>query len=121
MLSEIEEKAKHDQEVDIANKELKLEHVNFSKQILHNINVEAKPNTVVAFAGPSGGGKSTIFSLIERFYKPTSGKITIGNQDIDEISLENWRKQIGLVGQNSAVMPGTIRENLLYGLDREVK
>lgn len=124
MLSEVEEKAKHDQEVDIANKELKLEHVDFSyedgKQILHNINVEAKPNTVVAFAGPSGGGKSTIFSLIERFYKPSSGKITIGNQDIDEISLENWRKQIGLVGQSSAVMPGTIRENLLYGLDREV-
>ena len=74
----------------------------------------------MAFAGPSGGGKSTIFSLIERFYKPSSGKITIGNQDIDEISLENWRKQIGLVGQSSAVMPGTIRENLLYGLDREV-
>ena len=124
MLNEPEEVAQDEQNVDITNKELKLEHVNFSyedgKQILHDINVQAKPNTVVAFAGPSGGGKSTIFSLTERFYKPTTGEITIGGQNIDQISLENWRKQIGLVGQNSAVMPGTIRENLLYGLEREV-
>ena len=124
MLNEPEEIAQDEQNVDITNKELKLEHVDFSyedgKQILHDINVQAKPNTVVAFAGPSGGGKSTIFSLIERFYKPTAGEITIGGENIDEISLENWRKQIGLVGQNSAVMPGTIRENLLYGLKREV-
>lgn len=124
MLNEPEEVAQDEQNVDITNKELKLEHVNFfyedGKQILHDINVQAKPNTVVAFAGPSGGGKSTIFSLIERFYKPTTGEITIGGQNIDQISPENWRKQIGLVGQNSAVMPGTIRENLLYGLEREV-
>lgn len=124
MLNEPEEIAQDEQNVDITNKELKLEHVDFSyedgKQILHDINVQAKPNTVVAFAGPSGGGKSTISSLIERFYKPTAGEITIGGENIDEISLENWRKQIGLVGQNSAVMPGTIRENLLYGLKREV-
>lgn len=123
-INEPEEIAQDEQNVDITNKELKLEHIDFSyedgKQILHDINVQAKPNTVVAFAGPSGGGKSTIFSLIERFYKPTAGEITIGGENIDEISLENWRKQIGLVGQNSAVMPGTIRENLLYGLEREV-
>ena len=123
-INEPEEIAQDEQNVDITNKELKLEHVDFSyedgKQILHDINVQAKPNTVVAFAGPSGGGKSTIFSLIERFYKPTAGEITIGGENIDEISLENWRKQLGLVGQNSAVMPGTIRENLLYGLEREV-
>lgn len=123
-INEPEEIAQDEQNVDITNKELKLEHVDFSyedgKPILHDINVQAKPNTVVAFAGPSGGGKSTIFSLIERFYKPTAGEITIGGENIDEISLENWRKQIGLVGQNSAVMPGTIRENLLYGLEREV-
>lgn len=124
MLNEPEEIAQDEQNVDITNKELKLEHVNFSyedgKQILHDINVQTKPNTVVAFAGPSGGGKSTIFSLIERFYKPTTGEITIDGQNIDQISLENWRKQIGLVDQNSAVIPGTIRENLLYGLEREV-
>ena len=124
MLNEPVEESADDQKIDVAGKELQLQNVSFSyekdKQILHNINVVAKPNTVVAFTGPSGGGKSTIFSLIERFYKPTSGKITIGNENIDNIGLTNWRHQIGLVGQNSAVMPGTIRENLVYGLDHEV-
>lgn len=124
MLNEPIEVSADNQKVDIAGKELKLQNVSFSyekgKQILHDINVLAKPNTVVAFAGPSGGGKSTIFSLIERFYKPTSGEITIGGQNIEEIDLTDWRKQIGLVGQNSSVMPGTIRENLVYGLGRKV-
>lgn len=124
MLNEPIEKSADNKEIDVTGKELQLHDVDFQyeegKQILHNINVTAKPNTVVAFAGPSGGGKSTIFSLIERFYKPTSGKITIGDEDIDNLDLTDWRKQIGLVGQNSAVMPGTIRENLVYGLEREV-
>ena len=124
MLNEPIEESAADQKVDVACKELQLQNVSFSyekdKQILHDINEVAKPNTVVAFAGPSGGGKSTIFSLIERFYKPTSGKIAIADENIDNIDLTNWREQIGLVGQNSAVMPGTIRENLVCGLDREV-
>lgn len=124
MLNEPIEKSADNKKIDITGKELQLHDVDFQyeegKQILHNINVTAKPNTVVAFAGPSGGGKSTIFSLIERFYKPTSGKITIGDENIDNLDLTDWRKQIGLVGQNSAVMPGTIRENLVYGLEREV-
>lgn len=124
ILNENEEFLPKKKQFDIANKELKFEKVNFSyengKQILHDINLQAKPNSVVAFAGPSGGGKSTIFALIERFYQPTSGKITIGNQNIDLIDLAHWRKQIGLVGQNSAVMPGTIKENLVYGLQKEV-
>lgn len=124
MLGEPIEESADDQKIDITGKELKLQNIDFSyeksKQILHDINVTVKPNTVVAFAGPSGGGKSTIFSLIEHFYQPTSGKITIGGEDINNLDLANWRKQIGLVGQNSAVMPGTIRENLIYGLDRKV-
>lgn len=123
MLDEPEELSQDNKTDNISNQKLTLNHVDFSyedgKQILHDINIVAKPNTVVAFAGPSGGGKSTIFSLIERFYKPTSGEIKIGNENIENIDLAHWRKQIGLVGQNSAVMPGTIRENLVYGLDKE--
>ena len=123
MLDETEELAQDNKTDNVVNKVLAFHNVNFSyedgKQILHDINLEAKPNSVVAFAGPSGGGKSTIFSLIERFYQPSSGTITIGDENIENIDLAHWRKQIGLVGQNSAVMPGTIRENLIYGLDRE--
>ena len=80
-------------------------------QILRDISFEAQPNSIIAFAGPSGGGKSTIFSLLERFYQPTAGEITIDGQPIDNISLENWRSQIGFVSQDSAIMAGTIREN----------
>ncbi|MBD5430270.1 ABC transporter ATP-binding protein [Lactobacillus sp.] len=123
ILDEPEEFSQDNKTDDLSSQELTLNHINFSyedgKQILHNVNVTAKPNTIVAFAGPSGGGKSTIFSLIERFYKPTSGKIKIGDENIENIDLAYWRKQIGLVGQNSAVMPGSIRENLIYGLDKE--
>ena len=61
---------------------LRAEQIDFSydpkRPILQNISFEAKPNTVIAFAGPSGGGKSTIFALLERFYEPTSGRLLIG-------------------------------------------
>ncbi|MFT9030898.1 ABC transporter ATP-binding protein [Leuconostoc pseudomesenteroides] len=86
------------------------------KPILKNVTFEAKPNTIVAFAGPSGGGKSTIFQLLERFYQPTSGEIKVGDYNIDNVSLSSWRRQIGFVSQDSAIMAGTIRENLTYGL-----
>jgi ATP-binding cassette, subfamily B, bacterial AbcA/BmrA len=74
---------------------------------------------MIAFAGPSGGGKTTMFALIERFYEPTSGDIRIGDTPITELSLATWRSQIGYVSQESAMMAGTIRENLCYGLDME--
>ena len=73
---------------------------------------------MIAFAGPSGGGKSTIFALLERFYEPTSGRLLIGEQPIADIDLQDWRAQIGYVSQDSAVFAGTIRENLQYGLSR---
>ncbi len=101
---------------------LRAEQIDFSydpkRPILQNISFEAKPNTVIAFAGPSGGGKSTIFALLERFYEPTSGRLLIGEQPIADIDLQNWRAQIGYVSQDSAVFAGTIRENLQYGLGR---
>ena len=56
-----------------------------------DVSFEAKPNTVIAFAGPSGGGKSTIFALLERFYQPDSGMITIGGKPIQSLDLQAWR------------------------------
>ncbi len=106
----------------VANETLAMHHVDFAydddQQILHDVSFEAKPNTVVAFAGPSGGGKSTIFGLLERYYQPTAGEISIGEQDVNELSLNSWRSQIGYVSQDSAIMAGTIRQNLTYGADR---
>ncbi|WP_407856593.1 ABC transporter ATP-binding protein [Enterococcus hailinensis] len=108
--------------VDVSGKTIKAENLSFhyeeNRPILKNVSFEAKPNTVIAFAGPSGGGKSTIFSLLERFYEPTAGLIKIGNEIVDELSLANWRSQIGYVSQDSAVFAGSIRDNLQYGLER---
>ena len=124
ILTEPEEFVADKDEKDIVSAPLKFENVDFAyeegKPVLRDVSFETQPNAVVAFAGPSGGGKSTIFSLIERFYQPTGGKILIGEENIENVDLAKWREQIGLVSQDAAVMPGTIRDNLTYGLRREV-
>ncbi|MFL1695297.1 ABC transporter ATP-binding protein [Weissella kandleri] len=123
ILNEEPEDFEKGQTIDVEGQTLKTKNIDFgytsSEEILHNITIEAKPNTIVAFVGPSGGGKSTIFQLLERFYTPNNGSIQIGNQTINNINLKNWRQQIGFVAQDSAIMAGTIRENLTYGSDEE--
>lgn len=109
-------------EIDIARKQVQVNNVSFAyddseDMIVKSISFTAKPGQMVAFAGPSGGGKSTIFGLLERYYEPTIGEIRIGDTPISELSLQSWRGQIGYVSQESAMMPGTIRENLTYGLE----
>lgn len=84
---------------------------------IEHVSFEAQPGEMIAFAGPSGGGKTTLFGLMERFYEPNSGQIFIGDTPIHELSVRAWRSQIGYVSQESAMMAGTIRENLCYGLD----
>ncbi|MHC5249705.1 ABC transporter ATP-binding protein [Enterococcus sp. LJL90] len=112
------------EDFDVVGQKLQVKDLSFSYDALHpvleNISFEAKPNTVVAFAGPSGGGKSTIFALLERFYQPTSGAILIGNENVATLDLADWRSQIGYVSQDSAVFAGSIRDNLQYGLDKEL-
>ena len=109
---------------DLTNKTLTAQKVSFSykkdEPVLQSISFTAKPNSVIAFVGPSGGGKSTIFSLLERFYQPDSGQFTIAGQNIQDVDLVNWRNQIGYVSQNSAIFSGTIRDNLVYGLNQKL-
>ncbi|KAF1291392.1 ABC transporter ATP-binding protein [Candidatus Enterococcus leclercqii] len=113
------------QKVDLAHQTLRVSHVDFAYEdaptdpILTDISFEAKPNEIIAFAGPSGGGKSTTFSLLERFYEPTAGTITFGATPAEQIQLADYRRQIGYVSQDSAIMAGTIRYNLTYGLEKE--
>lgn len=108
--------------VDLTGKKLQVEAVNFSYEedepILTEVSFEAEPNQIIAFAGPSGGGKSTIFSLLERFYEPTGGTISFDGLPVSAINLADYRSQIGYVSQDSAIMAGTIRENLTYGLEQ---
>lgn len=88
--------------------------------ILNDINFTIHPGKVTAIVGPSGSGKTTLFSLIERFYDPTDGQISIGDKPINNFKLETWRKHIGYVAQENPLIIGTIRENICYGIDREI-
>ncbi|TQR21508.1 ABC transporter ATP-binding protein [Psychrobacillus vulpis] len=96
------------------------EDVHFSygldKKVIDGISFEARPGTVTAFVGPSGGGKTTIFSLLERFYDPDSGKILFNQTSITDLSLRAWRSKIGYVSQESPLMSGTILSNMTYGM-----
>ena len=108
-------------EMDISSKPITIQNVSFSysaeESVLENISLEAQPGQMIALAGPSGSGKTTLFGLLERFYEPDAGEIKIGHTPIQQISLKSWRSQIGYVSQESAMMAGTIRENLCYGLE----
>ncbi|MFD1851709.1 ABC transporter ATP-binding protein [Oceanobacillus bengalensis] len=107
-------------EKDIANETVFVSNLSFSYDendpVLENISFDAKPGEMIAFAGPSGGGKTTLFGMFERYYEPIAGEIRIGSTPINELSLVSWRSQIGYVSQESAMMAGTIRSNLTYGL-----
>lgn len=88
------------------------------RPILHSLSFQVKQGQVTAFVGPSGTGKTTIFSMLERFYDPTEGSITYGGEPIAEMRLEDWRKRMAYVSQESPMMQGTIRHNLTYGLEQ---
>ncbi|MCE5038751.1 ABC transporter ATP-binding protein [Staphylococcus auricularis] len=108
---------------DIKDGSLRFDNVNFKYDvtpILKNVSFEILPNKVTAFVGPSGSGKSTIFNVIERMYEIESGSITYADRSIYDIPLAAWRHKIGYVMQSNAMMNGTIRDNILYGINREV-
>ncbi|EGP4701209.1 MULTISPECIES: ABC transporter ATP-binding protein [Enterococcus] len=101
-------------------KKILFKNVTFSydtnKTNLNKINMLVSKGETVAIVGPSGAGKTTIISLLERFYDIDSGKIFIDNENIENISLEYLRSNIGYVSQKYPLVTGTIRDNLLYGL-----
>jgi ABC-type multidrug transport system fused ATPase/permease subunit len=88
---------------------------NPERQVLRSISLHARPGEMVALAGPTGAGKSTLVNLLPAFYEATSGRITIDGQDVSGISLESLRCQISVVSQEAFLFNGTIRENILYG------
>ncbi len=83
--------------------------------VLRGINFDIKPGQTVAFVGMSGGGKSTIISLLPRFYDVTDGSIRLDNQDIRDVTIESLRKQIGLVLQDTLLFSDSIKMNIAMG------
>lgn len=120
ILDEQEEAKMGGIDLSIENLPIIFDNVTFSyeaeKAVIKHVSFQANPGEKIAFAGPSGGGKSTLFALLERFYRPDSGEIRVGGTPAEEINLTSWRSQIGYVPQENAMMSGSIRENLCYGL-----
>jgi ATP-binding cassette subfamily B protein len=92
-------------------------HFNYNddEQVLKNINLKIHTGETIAFVGPSGAGKTTICSLIPRFYEVSEGNILLDNTDIRDIKLRNLRDNIGIVQQDVFLFSGTISENIRYG------
>ncbi|WP_034440009.1 ABC transporter ATP-binding protein [Clostridium ihumii] len=86
-----------------------------NKTLIKNLNLEVKPNEMVAIVGPTGGGKTTLINLIMRFYELNGGSISIDNVNIKEFSRSAVRKEIGMVLQDTWLFKGTIAENIAYG------
>jgi len=90
-------------------------HYDEAEPVLKNVSFTAAPGQMVALVGPTGVGKTTVVSLIERFYDPISGKVTIDGQDIKGVTLESLRQQISIVLQEVFLFNGTIADNIAYG------
>lgn len=85
--------------------------------VFNNLHLDIPSGKILALVGGSGSGKSTVISLIERFYEPLSGQILLDGNNIRELDLKWFRQQIGLVNQEPALFATSIRENILYGKD----
>ena len=109
-------------ELKIQNSDIKFENINFKydsteEKAIKNINLDISGNTMTAFVGHSGAGKSTIINLLPRFYDPQEGSIKIDNQDIKKISLKSLRKNLSMVSQDVILFDDTIKNNISYAKD----
>ena len=99
--------------------EIRYENVSFGytpgKTVLNHLSVHVRAGETVAFVGPSGAGKTTLCSLLPRFYEPTSGRITIDGTDVRDVTLASLRRSIGIVQQDVFLFAATIRETIAYG------
>jgi ATP-binding cassette subfamily B protein len=99
--------------------DIRYENVSFGygphKPVLENVNLEIRAGETVAFVGPSGAGKTTITSLLPRFYEPDAGRILIDGIDTRDMTLASLRREIGIVQQDVFLFAGTMRENIAYG------
>lgn len=85
------------------------------RPVLNGISFHARPGELVAFVGPSGGGKTTIMQLLPRFYDPQQGRVLVDGHDIRDLTLDSLRRNIGIVTQETYLFHATIAENLRYG------
>ena len=85
------------------------------EEVLHGIDLDVPAGTTVALVGHTGAGKSTIAKLLARFYEPTHGRITIDGVDLNDVTQESLRRQLGVVPQEGFLFAGTVEENIAFG------
>ncbi|MCR5755253.1 MAG: ABC transporter ATP-binding protein/permease, partial [Acetatifactor sp.] len=83
--------------------------------VLRDVNFHIKPGETIALVGPTGAGKTTIVSLISRFYNATKGRVLIDGKDVQEVTLESLRSQMGIMTQENFLFTGTVKDNIRYG------
>ncbi len=99
--------------------EVRFDNVSFyyepEKPVLKNVSFTVRPGETIALVGPTGAGKSTLVNLLSRFYEPVEGRILIDGNDINEVTLDSLRTQMGVMMQDSFIFSGTIMDNIRYG------
>lgn len=123
LMSEKEETYKRQESMDREDADIVFEHVDFSYgdiPVIKDASFTIPKGKVTMIAGPNGSGKTTLFKLIERFYTPDEGVIRFGESDAEQIHLDEWRRNFGYVLQEPQLFDGTVRDNITYGVDREV-
>jgi len=86
-----------------------------AREVLHGIDLDVKAGEMIGLVGHSGAGKSTMINLLMRFYDPTQGKIELDGVDLRKVNIEDFRRQVGVVLQESYLFPGSIKDNISYG------
>lgn len=123
ILFEEEEGLEHYVHDIVESGDLIFDNVSFSYDeapVLNKISFTIPKDKTTAIVGYSGSGKSTVIKLIERIYDPDDGRILLSGSELKDYSIEAWRSRIAYVSQNSPMISGTVRENILYGIKREV-
>jgi ATP-binding cassette subfamily B protein len=103
---------------------IQFEHVQFAydgiTNALNDISFTIEPGETVAFVGSSGSGKSTIISLLLRGHEPQSGSITVDDVPLTHVAINSWRQAVGVVSQQTMLWDSTVRDNIVFGVDREL-
>ncbi|NJK85224.1 MAG: ABC transporter ATP-binding protein [Bacteroidales bacterium] len=109
--------------VDAVNGEIRFSNVSFSykkgREVIQSFNLDIHPGECIAFVGASGAGKSTLMNLVIGYRRPEKGQIFLDGKDMAELDLRTYRRYISVVPQNIILFSGTIRENILYGIEQD--
>jgi ATP-binding cassette subfamily B protein AbcA/BmrA len=123
LMAEKEEVYKRKRSMDMEDQSIHFDDVSFAygeTPVLQHLSCTIPQGKTTMIVGPNGSGKTTLFKMIERFYTPDQGELRFGPYAVEEIHLQEWRQSFAYVLQEPQLFNGTIRDNINYGMNREV-